>query len=62
MEKLRAEMSQLDRKTDALSRADLRKMRYLQNVIKESKFGTCLLAKDITDVWSPPPVSLRSRE
>ncbi|KAN0081841.1 Cytochrome P450 [Elaphomyces granulatus] len=36
MEKLRAEMSQLDRKTDALSRADLRKMRYLQNVIKET--------------------------
>jgi hypothetical protein len=37
METLRAEVSQLNGKGDKVDRADLRNMKYLQNVIKESK-------------------------
>ncbi|RHZ64669.1 hypothetical protein CDV55_104368 [Aspergillus turcosus] len=36
LQKLRAEIAQLDGKTDAIRRADLRQMRYLHNIIKET--------------------------
>lgn len=39
MQKLRAEVSQLGSKGNSIDRTDLRNMPYLQNVIKESKFG-----------------------
>lgn len=38
MQTLRAEVSQLDGKSD-VTRTDLRRMQYLHNVIKESKAG-----------------------
>jgi hypothetical protein len=37
MEKLRAEIAQLDVKEGRAKRSDLRSMKYLQNVLKESK-------------------------
>lgn len=56
MQKLRAEVSKLGSKGNTIDRTDLRNMPYLQNVIKESKFG--VVSPDLKVLLTPTALRL----
>lgn len=60
LQKLGAEVPRLSSETEFLSRADLRKMQYFQNVIEENAFIVFISAKDVTDICSSRPIPVSS--